>query len=154
MCSSWKQTWTHTLNYFLFEIWTYTLKIGPKTPHSAHARYTSAPQQTPPEVQSSIKKKSVDERSRQYYTHFTQQEEGNLRSSTQQVVVSSHCERCGRNNPVQTWDSSLAENGEMVSRMLIFLTSIESHSLRRMGTPGRGPRCRINPVWSDHSVEW
>ena len=38
--------------------------------------------------------------------------------------------------------------------VLIFLSSIESHFLRRMGTLGPGPRCGLNLVLSDHSVEW
>ena len=38
--------------------------------------------------------------------------------------------------------------------LLIFLGNIESHSLRRMGTPGPGPQCGLNLVLSDHSVEW
>ena len=39
-------------------------------------------------------------------------------------------------------------------RFVDFLSSIESPSLRRMGPPGPGPRWRLNPVLSDHSVEW
>ena len=43
MCSSWKQTWTHTLNYFLFKIWTHTLKNWAKyAPFSSCPVYFSA----------------------------------------------------------------------------------------------------------------
>ena len=37
--------------------------------------------------------------------------------------------------------------------LLIFLRNIESHSLRRMGTPGPGPWCGLNLVLSDHYVD-
>ena len=40
--------------------------------------------------------------------------------------------------------------------MLIFLSSIESHSFRRMenGDTWFGPGCGLNIELSDHSVEW
>ena len=38
--------------------------------------------------------------------------------------------------------------------MLIFLSSIESHSLRIMETLGPGPACGLNLELSDHSIEW
>ena len=44
---------------------------------------------------------------------------------------------------------SLAKKG-----VLIFLSSIESHSLRRMETPGPGPGCGLNLELSDYSIEW
>ena len=42
----------------------------------------------------------------------------------------------------------------LVYVVLIFLSSIESHSLRRMETPGPRPGCGLNLELSDHSVEW
>ena len=47
----------------------------------------------------------------------------------------------------------MAENASLAEGVLIFLSSIESHSLRRMGTPGQGPQCGINlelndDIWS------
>ena len=48
----------------------------------------------------------------------------------------------------------MAENASLAEReCLIFLSSIESHSLRRMGTLGPIPRCGLNLELSDHFVE-
>ena len=44
----------------------------------------------------------------------------------------------------------MAENASLVD----FLSSIKSPSLRRMGPLGLGPWLRLNPMLSDHSVEW
>ena len=48
--------------------------------------------------------------------------------------------------------SQLKLYNETKYRLLIFLSSIESRSLRRMGPPGPGPWWRLNQVLSDHSM--